>query len=141
MPTEESVAQLGEFVCQNVNAAPDNNTTLSLQRGDCFWIPNQSNPVWSDVIGSDAALKDLVSKKGAPMLGFCELNAEAVHSHFRQNTFTVELARVLHAPHEQIHPQLRAAVLAQELSLKEDQGLPDVELEDAGDLEDSDDDL
>ena len=107
-PSEESVYQLAEYICQNVNAMPSNTTTISVNPGDFFWIPNDQNPVWSDVIGSDAALKGLVEKKGMPKAGYYEQNKEAIHTYFRPQTFTIDLARVLHAPIDQVHPQLRA---------------------------------
>lgn len=59
------------------------------------------------MIGSDAALKDLVAKKGTPTSGYYERNREAIHCHFRPSTFTLDLARVLHAPTEQVHPNIR----------------------------------
>ena len=107
LPSEDSAIKLGKHICQNVNTMPNNNTTMSIQPGQFFWIPNGVKPVWSDVIGSDAALKALVEEKGMPTAGCYDTNQEAIHSYFRPHTFTLDLARVLHAPIEQVHPQLR----------------------------------
>lgn len=135
VPTEESVVQLGEHICQNINAAPNNNTTISIIPGQCFWIPTEQNPVWSDVIGSDAALKALVEKKGMPASGCYNTNREAIHSYFRPFTFTLDLARVLHAPIEQVHPELREE-MNQENCKKPPLAEDEIEVE----LQDTDDD-
>lgn len=113
-PSEESAIKLGEFICQNINAMPSNNTTITVDPTNYFWIPTSAHPVWSDVIGSDAALKDLVAKKGTPVHGYYDHNAEAIHSYFRPHTFTLDLARVLYAPPEQVHPDIRARMMQQQ---------------------------
>ena len=107
LPSEDSAIKLGKCICQNVNTMPNNNAAMSIQPGQFFWIPNGVKPVWSDVIGSDAALKALVEEKGMPTAGYYDTNEEAIHSYFRPHTFALDLARVLHAPIEQVHPQLR----------------------------------
>ena len=144
-PEEESVMQLGQFICDSINDMPNNSTTISINKDNFFWIPNEQGPVWADVIGSDAALKTLVEKKGMPKAGFYDFNKDVIHTYFRPHTFTMDLARVLHAPIEQVHPQLRM-----EMKNEEDQ-MPSAEekqeddeddmLLDVDDSDDDDDDL
>ena len=138
LPAENSVIKLGEYICQNINAMPNNNTTISIQPGQFFWIANNVQPVWSDVIGSDAALKALVEKKGVPKTGYYELNKDAIHSYFRPHTFTLDLARVLHAPIEQVHPQLRAEMHQEPANVARASDEIQVDLQDT---DDSDPDL
>ena len=149
-PTEESVVQLGRYICEQVNAMPNNNTTMVVDPANYFWIPTADGPVWSDVIGSDAALKELVAKKGMPSRGYYETNREAIHCYFRPHTFTMDLARVLYAPEEQLHPEARAylnqqvpnqADEAMMVPNQADEAMMDHEEENVPDLSDLDDDL
>ena len=142
MPDPKNVMELSQFICERVNAMPNNTTALSIDSDNFFWLPLEEDPVWADVVGSDAALKTLVEKKGMPKAGFCNFHKDVIHTCFRPHTFTMDLARVLHAPIEQVHPNLRV-----EVKVEEDQKPPAEEQDeedDDGDImldaEESDDD-
>lgn len=118
-PSEESVLKLGEYICEHINAMPNNTTTISINQVNFFWIPNDYHPVWADVIGTEAALKALLEKKGWPKKnGYYEKHQDTIHTYFRPHTFSFELARALQAPIDQVHPALRAH--ANEVKAEED---------------------
>jgi len=70
-----------------------------------FWLPDGA--VWSDIIGYDAALTALIRDAGPPCDGYYDLHWATIHSYFQPVTFSLDLARTLRAPNEQIHPSER----------------------------------
>ena len=111
-PPVASIMKLARYISEKINEIPTNFTTITVVPDKFFWIPCSDNPVWSDVIGSDAALKTLVEKTGVPKAGYYEANHGTIHSYFRPHTFTLDLARVLRAPIEQVAPGLRGGMAA-----------------------------
>jgi hypothetical protein len=50
----------------------------------------------------------LIKEQGHPYPGFYELHKTAIHAYyFHPNSFSIDLARTLHAPVEQIHESLQ----------------------------------
>ena len=109
LPPHDNIINLGRYICQQLNSAPGNTTTTVLQQENFFWLPDGA--VWSDIIGCDAALLQLVKDKGHPCPGYYDTHRAVIHGYFHAQTFSVELARSLHAPVDQVHPSLRAAFL------------------------------
>lgn len=108
MPAKESVIKLGEFICMQINAMPNNNTTSVVpDEMSFFWIPTHA--VWADIIGTAAAFKTLIETTGAPSQGFYEKHKNLIHSYFRPHTLTHEIATNLRAPIDQVAPHLRVA--------------------------------
>ena len=128
-PAVGQLVQLGEHICQHINAHPGNDTVIQIRRNDFIWLTDK--PVWSDVIGFDAALAKLIKIAGQPMPGFYELNHKLIDCFFKPGTLSADLARILHAPLDQMHPSERHI-----LRDNDDQGNYDEILE----LEDSEDD-
>ena len=62
--------------------------------------------MWSDIIGFDKTMDALFDKVGHPVNGFYDSNKALIHSYFHLKTFSMKLARALHAPIEEVHPDL-----------------------------------
>ena len=105
VPAESSIINLAKYICTNINGMPNNSMVIEMNPQDLFWIPTAKGPVWSDIIGSDAALKMLMEKKGMPKPGYYFRNSVAIHSYFHPHTFMLDLAHALHAPIDQVHPE------------------------------------
>ena len=131
-PDNENIIKLGNYICQNINATPNNNTTISVIPEQFFWLPEIPKPVWSDIIGSDAALKALVAKKGMPASGYYEQHKAVIHTYFHPQSFTLDLARALYAPLEQVHAKYRSQLEAVAL---QDDGEDELNIEEDIDME------
>ena len=103
MPKEKLV-QLGQIICDCINATPENNTTISIEEASYEWI---QKAVWSDIVGVDEAFKLMKSDLGNPSQGFFEKNESSIYRYFHANTFSFDLARALYAPSHQLHPSLQ----------------------------------
>jgi hypothetical protein len=102
---KERIVRLGQHICHKLNSDPRNTTNTSLDEQSFFWI--EGRPVWSDIIGYDAALAALLLETGQPRDGFFIRNKDKIHSYFHTGTLGVELARTLLAPPEELHPTVR----------------------------------
>ena len=130
-PSKDNVLKLGAFICSQVNAMPDNATTISVaDEMAFFWIPRAA--VWADVIGTAAAFKTLVDTHGVPYQGYYEKHRDVIHSYFRPGTLTHEIATKLRAPIEQVAPEFRGALAQQN---GDDDAMDEFLLEDSEDDE------
>jgi hypothetical protein len=102
---KENIVKLGQYICQHLNAAPGNNTTTILHEHNFFWLPDGA--VWSDIIGCDAALTKLIKDRGHPSPGYFDMHRATIHTYFHPQTLSIDLARNLYAPIEEVHPSLR----------------------------------
>lgn len=104
-PNDKNLLGLAKHVCERVNSLPGNKTTTTVDEEKFLWV--QKGAVWSDVLGTDKALADIIKRAGAPEPGYYEKHAQLIHCYFHPKTFGLDLARALHAPIEQIHPDER----------------------------------
>jgi len=102
---------LGQHICTLLNASPDNDVTVVIV-DDSFFL-HEAGSTHSDVLGLEEGFKDLLrSTTGQqPGPGFYEAHRGAIHSYFRAGQFSLELARALHAPLDEVHPNQRAALV------------------------------
>jgi hypothetical protein len=105
LPPKENIVKLGQYICQHLNATPGNHTTTILHDDSFFWLPDGA--VWSDIIGCDAALARLIKNNGHPSPGYYDLHRQTIHTYFHPQTLSINLARNLYAPIEEVHPSLR----------------------------------
>lgn len=108
-PSDEQLVRLGHHICAEINKLPNNTTTTLIDENSYFWIP-RGEAVWADIIGIDEALAQLTKKHGHPHPGYFELHKDTINTYFHSGTYSVPLARALHAPVEEIHPSVRAAL-------------------------------
>jgi hypothetical protein len=109
VPETQNLFQLARHICKQINASPGNTTTTDFDENHFFWLPDDA--VWADIIGIDAALKQLVTATtGLIQDGFFETNRSLINCFFHSGTYSVELARYLHAPMTEIHPLLHAGL-------------------------------
>jgi len=108
LPTFATLVKIGDFICNTINALPDNKTTLSIDPDTYLWLTPLGSAVWSDVIGSEAAYLKMIRLCGQPIPGYYERNLAVIHTFFRPESFDPDLARRIYAPFEQIHPELRS---------------------------------
>jgi hypothetical protein len=81
--------------------------TLHIVPNNIFWLGGVR--CWSEVIGSDAALKNLFAITGHPHDdSYYKTHKEAIDEHFQPHTYSPDLARVLRAPMDQLHPNFLA---------------------------------
>ena len=117
---KEKFIKLGESICEKINQI---NKTQQIEAGhtertynivsvpnnemDYFWIPEDA--VWADVIGNDAAYNQLIQKIGEPHGhdNFYQNNKAIIDTYFHTGTYSLDLARILHAPPEEMHPDIR----------------------------------
>ena len=106
-PAKENLFRLGQYICNNLNAVPKNNITLSIDEQSFMWLGGDA--VWSDVIGCNAALHALFeqTRTNSPSPGYFDVNRDIIHSYFHEGTLSRELAATLHAPDIEIHPSQR----------------------------------
>ena len=105
MPGDLVLIKLGTHLCTRINQAPGNETNASISINP-FW-PSNEVAVWSDVIGVDAACKKLVNECGSFVPGFYEQHKKKVHTCFREGELSMTLARMIHAPIEQVAEEER----------------------------------
>lgn len=103
-PPKDSPVNIGQYICRHVNATPGNKTTIVVDEENFFWIEPEQKPVWADVVGSQAALTRLLGMTGPLTADFFNTYKEAIHQHFQPKTLSLELARILHAPNDELHP-------------------------------------
>ena len=104
VPPEESVIKLGRFIAKNIDEEPGNKTKLGVEPDNFFWL---KDAVWSDVIGIEASMDMIIEQAGPTCDGYYEKNKDLIHTHFSKHTLGMNLARALHAPMDQVHPDLR----------------------------------
>jgi hypothetical protein len=104
-PTKIQIVGLGNTICKNINATHANTTTTTLDETHYFWLPDGA--VWSDVIGYDAALTALLRKAGPSCDNYYSNYEATIHTFFHPATSSLDLARTLRAPNDQIHPSER----------------------------------
>ena len=105
LPSDAAIIKLGNFICTNVNQIDGNETTVSVGASP-FW-PTNKVAVWSDIIGVDAALRKLVKDCGSLTPGFYDQYKHHLYTCFRMGELSMELARMIHAPLDEVHPDLR----------------------------------
>ena len=57
-----NIMHLGQHICDQINATPGNNTTITIQEETFFWIPH-GMAVWLDIIGYNVALRALIREE------------------------------------------------------------------------------
>ena len=118
---KEKLMKQGQFICQQVNLANVQYSTqidkkvievAEVNEELITWIPPgaKHGAVWADVIGIDAAYKQLVDKIGNPngQEDFYIENKAFIDAYFRSGTYSLNFARRLGAPLEEVHPDLRS---------------------------------
>lgn len=108
MPDEAYLA-LGRHIAAVLTAHDKNNTSVSVVPDEFFYMRDAT---WQDVIGYDAALTHLQYTTSSFARGYYQQYKDDIHVHFRDRTFSVELARILHAPLSCIEPQALATASA-----------------------------
>lgn len=108
VPSIENLVAAMEYICEQINHSPGNNTTVSVNRNDIFWM--NGKVTWSDIIGRLNACTRLQGQTGPIGDGYYEQNKALIHSHFPLETLTMEECQLFGAPLEQLHPGLRHSV-------------------------------
>ena len=104
---KQDLFELCQFICQQLNQIPSNNSVITVDDSNFIWtLPDA---VWADIIGDDKAYKIIMDTKGNPTAtdNFYARNKPFIDSYFRSGTYTIDLARKLRAPEEEIHPSER----------------------------------
>lgn len=104
-PSNDHLLGLGNDICMHLNATEGNRTTTIVEQASYFWLPDAA--VWADVIGDDAALTALIREAGPPCDGYYDLHEATILTFFHPGSFSLDLARTLHAPNHQIHESQR----------------------------------
>jgi hypothetical protein len=104
IPTHSAIILLGKTICSNINKAEGNNTVISVQEDNYFWLGDDA--VWSDIIGYQQSYDIIVAERGLPQPGFYEMNRDYIHTHYKFGTFSAQTAEVFFAPEETLHPSL-----------------------------------
>jgi hypothetical protein len=109
---KDNIIALGYHICSALNNTPTNTTTIRIDEQSFFWL--EGKPVWSDIVGYEAALRmffqeteQLENDHPAPAHGYYNHYKDIIHSYFHPCTFSEQLASILQAPPEQLHPSLR----------------------------------
>lgn len=107
-PAKGDVIRLGRFICENINAAPGNQTTISVSDDEhqFFWI-DRSDVTMEEVLGTNKALSMLLAETTGgqtPMPDYWVKHHDIARSYFRSGNFSIGLAQFLQAPPEEIHP-------------------------------------
>jgi len=104
-PSKDALKKLADYICQQVNQVPRNDTTLTVDDNNFFWI--QPPVVWSDIVGYEAAFLMIKKEKGDLHPGFFVENEDYIHTFFHPNSFDKELGRALYAPTRALNPSLQ----------------------------------
>jgi hypothetical protein len=109
---KENILGLGNHICFAVNNTENNSTNISIDEQSFFWLEGKT--VWSDIVGYQKALEmffqetnKLEEKHPTPTHDYYNHYKDIILSYFHPCTFSEELARILHAPPDQLHPSLR----------------------------------
>ena len=94
---------LGEAICQTLNAIRRKNNTAHSDPSNLLWI---HNPVWSDIVGYTKAHELLIDHTGNPQdkPNYYHDKKSLIHAYFAPNTLTPELAGLLNTPEDQVDP-------------------------------------
>jgi hypothetical protein len=104
-PIKANLVALGQFICDQLNAIPGNQNSISVDEHSFFWVPDGA--VWSDIMGIDAALAALFKEHGHPTgPEWFETNRSIIYSYFRAGTFTREMVQLLYAPIDELDPSI-----------------------------------
>jgi hypothetical protein len=104
-PIKGNLVALAKFICDQLNAIPGNQNSISVDEHSFFWLPDGA--VWSDIMGIDAALAALFKEQGYPTgPEWFESNRSTVYTYFRPGTFSREMIQLLYAPLDELHPSI-----------------------------------
>ena len=110
-PSKQAVIDLVDYVCGLINATPGNDTTVT-PANPLFWLGEFAIPGANEVFGHQESLKMIVAEAGTPVPGYFEQHRSLIRFHYREQSLTMDVARLLHAPIEQVHPDLRIDLAA-----------------------------
>ena len=103
--------ELGKGICDEVNKLQQKDKNHVAQVADensYFWVPGVA--VWADVIGDEAAYNKLVEKIRSRPDGheqWYQTNKNVIDTYFHSGTYSLNFARILGAPIEEVHPDAR----------------------------------
>lgn len=110
---KENLIELGKHICTQVNGVENNRTVASVPYNemDYFWIPEGA--VWADVIGNDAASKQIIAIIGESNGhdDFYERNKDFIDVYFRSGTYPLNFARQIGARLDEVHPNERYEIV------------------------------
>jgi len=106
LPEQDSVVNLAQYICAQINAVKINITTTRVDRAKLYWIPREECR-WADILGWDGALRKLLRKTGPPTEGYFESNFSLIRSYFHKGTLPQQLGAFIRAPDEELHPMFR----------------------------------
>ena len=89
---KDTIIRLAHEMCCAINNLPGNNTTISMDSENFFWLPDGA--VWSDVIGVDAALTTLELIFREPNPRYYRQNRIKIDDFFHVGSFENDLAHI-----------------------------------------------
>ena len=89
---KDTIIRLAHEMCCAINNLPGNNTTISMDSENFFWLPDGA--VWSDVIGVDAALTTLELIFREPNPRYYRQNRIKINDFFHVGSFENDLAHI-----------------------------------------------
>jgi len=89
---KDTIIRLAHEMCRAINNMPGNNTTISVDLENFFWLPDGA--VWSDVIGVDAAFTTLKLIFREPNPGYYRKNRIKINDFFHIGSFENDLAHI-----------------------------------------------
>jgi hypothetical protein len=138
VPAKDTVAAIGRYICELINDTPGNDTTVSLA-DPFFWLGEFSRVGASEAFGHEESLKMIVAEAGVPPNAtFFEDHRELIQFHYHEQSMTLDVASFLHAPIDQVRPDLRVDLLAEQ---QEQQEQADGDLGEQEDMEEEEDGL
>ena len=63
LPELDSVINLAQYICAQINSVKTNNTTTRVDQAKLYWISREECR-WADILGWDGALRKLLRKTG-----------------------------------------------------------------------------
>jgi len=119
LPELDSVINLAQYICAQINSVKANNTTTRVDQTKLYWIPREECR-WADILGWDGALRKLLRKTGPPTGGYFESNFSLIRSYFHKGTLPQQLGAFIHAPDEELHPMFRKSPPCEEKESEEE---------------------
>ena len=108
VPDVDDFRKLLTMICDNLNAR--NKEFKTSVGADMFLCPEKDlagETVWSDILGQEQSLRELRKQAGSAFPGWFDANVAAVHSFFGPRNLSLESAKELYAPIDEMSEEAR----------------------------------
>jgi hypothetical protein len=111
---EENIIAIGKHICENLNLMNKFQfPIIAVEETNFFWLPTDACVVMANVTTNKEIFRLIEKKCGkkGDRSDYYSAHSDTIHTYFRRNDLTPEIADAVGAPSSQIHPDLQFEIL------------------------------